>query len=877
MLTRHKLSAVLESSRYVAAAVYEKADGILKHTVRIASQDRTIRTLAQYQLLSHVERQQEVLAYLQEMFGSSIYDVAIVDASTLQVVVCSSCEVTPIFSYYGTGIVAQDTHLFSMACAPIPQRDGSPGAAVLCAWYSIGYDSVLLATIRDQLSQGVQAMIGKIDHSPFDAVNGLAYALDDQYAIVVYTYTDAKQPIVREFWTFLVSISVTLIGMMMGFLAITRWMVTQPIQTLIHMVDDKLSLVKTGSLKIGGTDQWSTAYTQIHDDIEKLAYILQRYMTIIATSHAMLHRHTAMFKVLYAVEHGFSGTVTPPDERIQLTTAMRYAVKTFDVRSMTLYACETDPWQTLCTVDRSQCVSDVSSATCLDLPITIDAKPACVRVQTDHPVSATDEDLFRAFAIHVASVLTQTHERQRIADERNIFLSGVVVIFSRTVDWVVLNMTENLLTQCAIPASEMIGQSFLPFVHNNDRQHLVDCQRLCIETQHAQTITYTIDYQNNEIIVQEHMQYMPQRQCIMGYILNVTETMQAMQSLNRLKIAVESMNVGVCVSDKSGRIVYCNHYEANQHGYDPEQLLGLPVWTLGPSRLHVSDTVVIPDQTVRETVNVHRSGHEYPVMLRTSCLYDGDGGYTGKVVVSENITMQRRRERRLRQQNEELQSMSRTLAHDLLSPANWMSELTEILLTEYVDKLPKEANDLIGLLHDSAMRQVNVIEGARLIVKAGGKLERQPIDSEDPIRWGIEQLNGKAQHITFTIPSYSAMILADRIQLGRVFQNLIDNSYKYRVPSRPLMVTITRTIISGFLQYVVRDNGQGMSPEFVKRAGTLFARGAQDEAGLGVGLAFVKKIIHRHHGRIRIRSRENIGTVVTFTIPLAHTDEGKTY
>ena len=73
--------------------------------------------------------------------------------------------------------------------------------------------------------------------------------------------------------------------------------------------------------------------------------------------------------------------------------------------------------------------------------------------------------------------------------------------------------------------------------------------------------------------------------------------------------------------------------------------------------------------------------------------------------------------------------------------------------------------------------------------------------------------------------------------------------------------------VDGRLQLVVRDNGIGIPDKALARIGHAFEQADNDpmcaREGTGLGLALVKSLAERHHGSVRIESRENCGTTVT--------------
>ena len=113
------------------------------------------------------------------------------------------------------------------------------------------------------------------------------------------------------------------------------------------------------------------------------------------------------------------------------------------------------------------------------------------------------------------------------------------------------------------------------------------------------------------------------------------------------------------------------------------------------------------------------------------------------------------------------------------------------------------------------------------------------------------------------------MILADRSQIGQLFQNLISNALKYCSEAAPRVHVAAVTTAEEHI-FSVQDNGIGIDPSHRERVFLMFQRlHARDEYdGTGIGLTICRKIIERHSGRIWVESAEGGGSTFYFTIPI---------
>ncbi|MBT2684984.1 HAMP domain-containing sensor histidine kinase [Bacillus sp. ISL-37] len=116
------------------------------------------------------------------------------------------------------------------------------------------------------------------------------------------------------------------------------------------------------------------------------------------------------------------------------------------------------------------------------------------------------------------------------------------------------------------------------------------------------------------------------------------------------------------------------------------------------------------------------------------------------------------------------------------------------------------------------------------------------------------------------LPSISLQIDSDRIK--QVMANLVDNAVKYGGTNILLKVETQ----GGYLQIIIKDNGQGIAEEDLPLIFNPFFRGeksrSRESGGTGLGLAIVKYIVNAHGGEIRAVSEKGKGSEFIFTLPL---------
>ena len=115
-------------------------------------------------------------------------------------------------------------------------------------------------------------------------------------------------------------------------------------------------------------------------------------------------------------------------------------------------------------------------------------------------------------------------------------------------------------------------------------------------------------------------------------------------------------------------------------------------------------------------------------------------------------------------------------------------------------------------------------------------------------------------------------VMGERSQLIQLFQNVIENSLKFRREENPKVTILAHpSLEDGFFKFSVVDNGIGIETPYQQKVFQIFQRlnNREDYDGTGLGLAICKKIIEKHSGRIWIDQEYNAGLKLNFTLPSA--------
>ncbi len=140
-----------------------------------------------------------------------------------------------------------------------------------------------------------------------------------------------------------------------------------------------------------------------------------------------------------------------------------------------------------------------------------------------------------------------------------------------------------------------------------------------------------------------------------GFFRDITTRKKAEERLHQLQEAIETMQIGVIITDLEGTITYTNIAEAEMHGYEPEELLGQNMNILQPSRLRKPlglSEIAGWMGLVRESTHVRKDGTTFPVWLMSEIVIDHQGEPWALVTSCEDITERKQAEEALRKSEE---------------------------------------------------------------------------------------------------------------------------------------------------------------------------------------------------------------------------------
>lgn len=221
------------------------------------------------------------------------------------------------------------------------------------------------------------------------------------------------------------------------------------------------------------------------------------------------------------------------------------------------------------------------------------------------------------------------------------------------------------------------------------------------------------------------------------------------------------------------------------------------------------------------------------------------------------------------------------MSHDIRTPLNAIIGFTEleerssestIKNKQYRKKIKMASHQLLDILNN--VLEMSRIESKKLVIEEGLTDAIELFESCLAIFEG--EMKNKNQHFTSSCDIKHQYLYIDRTHVAEIIMNIFSNSVKYTQEGGNIFAGVRELPGNNagecILEFTVRDNGIGMSEEFVSQIFEQFSRARTTSQsgiqGTGLGMAIVKSMIDLMGGTITVKSKLGEGTEMTFRLPL---------
>ena len=379
-----------------------------------------------------------------------------------------------------------------------------------------------------------------------------------------------------------------------------------------------------------------------------------------------------------------------------------------------------------------------------------------------------------------------------------------------------------------------------------------------------------------------------------GIMIDVTEWKQAeaklKESEQRYRQIVETAQEGILMMNEHNEAVFINNKMGSLLNYFPEEILSQNINSFvqpeSKPMLEASLKKVQQGMAINMDLPLIKKGGEIIwTNLSASAMLNNDKEFYGSLAMVTDITKRKLDEdrirkseavldlknRELRRKNTELEQFAYVASHDLQEPLRTTTSFVQLLLQQYEGKLDEKADKYFHFIVDSVDRMKRLITDLLEYSRIGSKLEMELVNCDQVLLNVTADLDKAIQETGAEISvGELPVIYGYPTEIKQLFQNLLINAIKFRMPGAIPQIKITGEKKDSDWLFAFTDNGIGIDNAHKEKIFIIFQRlhTRSEYEGSGIGLSHCKKIVELHHGKIWLESTPGQGSTFYFTIPI---------
>jgi PAS domain S-box-containing protein len=344
----------------------------------------------------------------------------------------------------------------------------------------------------------------------------------------------------------------------------------------------------------------------------------------------------------------------------------------------------------------------------------------------------------------------------------------------------------------------------------------------------------------------------------------------------------DRINAAIWILDKDQRILRSNKAAEIYFHRPRNEFVGRHCWEIvhGTAQPHPECPILPARKNLRrQSVELQVNGAWLEVTVDP--IQDSVGQFAGAVHIVSDISERKRLEKEmeanlqsLQAKNEELERFTYSVSHDLKSPLvtirTFLGHLKQDMATMDKEKIKEDLDYIIN----GAEKMSRLLDELLNLSRIGHKPNPpEDVPLQTIVREALDLVAGRLTELKaeVNITKTELMVHGDRTRLVEVFQNLLDNACKFMGEQKSPLIEIGVEKQNDETVIFVRDNGSGITPQFLPKIFVVFEKLNRGSEGDGIGLALVKRIVEVHGGHVWVESAgPGLGTCFKFTLAGKH-------
>ena len=494
------------------------------------------------------------------------------------------------------------------------------------------------------------------------------------------------------------------------------------------------------------------------------------------------------------------------------------------------------------------------------------------------------------------SVLLQLHMQKKELARKNATLERYALLINNSADLICIinahtlkfvEVNDAVNAMLGYTVEDMKGSSFAFYLSKEDRPLL---QQLGKENKEKFSFETKI-YSKDRAIKWLHWNIVNKNDLWFANARDITGIKEAEEIKNHLAVVVKQSNDAIYLHNHEGRIISWNEGAEKIYGFTEAEALDMKIWNIVPDHAMQEMQAVINSILDGERIQsmemkrITKYGKMIDVVFSASVITDANNNLKSVAITERDITLQKKSDQEIQQLNDELtrhidelqvtnqemESFSYSVSHDLRAPIRCINGYSHIILEAYQGRFDEELNRLFGIIMDNSKKMGSLVDDLLAFSRLGKRsISKGTIDFNELVHRVVTDIGvaggNPGSHINIG-PLKSTQ--GDQTLLYQVFMNLISNAIKYSGKKGNPVIDIGCTEQEDEYIYYVKDNGSGFNMAHAHKLFGVFQRlhNNNEFEGTGVGLAIVHRIIAKHGGRVWAEGKEGEGATFYFSLP----------